>query len=127
MNSVTSAEARLLTVTIPLRPMAAPRMTQRSKWLPKNQEYLAWKEAVGLMLSMAMKGREPEWGPVTLRLRFVYKGRSPGDISNVLKAIEDAGNHIVWQDDRQVRRVEMEMVKGRNERIELEVEVLLHG
>ena len=114
----------MLIVTIPLRPMAAPRMTQRSKWRPRNQEYLAWKEAVGLVLGQAMKGQEPVTGPVALSVLFSYRGRSPGDLSNLLKAIEDAGNRILWLDDRQIRRVEAVMVKGRTERIGLVMRVM---
>ena len=128
MQVTSAAQARqeeaMLIVTIPLRPMAAPRMTQRSKWQPRNQEYLAWKEAVGLVLGQAMKGQEPVTGPVALSVLFSYRGRSPGDLSNLLKAIEDAANRILWVDDRQIRRVEAVMVKGRTERIGLVMRVM---
>jgi Holliday junction resolvase RusA-like endonuclease len=34
------------------------------------------------------------------------------DISNVLKAIEDGGNRLIWHDDRQLVRVEGRLVFG---------------
>lgn len=58
------------------------------------------------------RGRIPKMPPaVPLAVRFTFAGSSTGrrrqpDLSNLIKAVEDAGNGILWHDDRLIRGYE---------------------
>lgn len=80
-----------------------------------------WKGNAALFMSSAMAGRQPFAGPVTLTVTAYFScpksdesKRSPKperwslnakDLDNIVKAIGDAGNGVLWNDDRQVVEV----------------------
>lgn len=77
-----------------------------------------WKHHARRLLAAEMAGRKPLDGPLALLVTAVFpcpKGDrrktlavprrwhvQVPDGSNVLKAVEDAGNEIVWLDDKQI-------------------------
>ena len=63
-----------------------------------------WEELVATFASMAVKG-----GPYSdcfeVALTFYRKTKRKTDLDNLSKAVLDALNGIVWEDDRQVMRL----------------------
>lgn len=75
------------------------RMTQRGKYVRRNaQRYLASKASIGWQL----KQQRPLLldGKVSVRVECRYRAR--GDLDNILKALLDAANGILWTDDKQI-------------------------
>lgn len=86
------------------KPVPYVRMTQRGKFVrPEAKRYLASKDAFALQMRAQMGGREPLGRePLVVRLEFWYTGGPDHrrDLDNEIKAMLDAGNGIVWEDDR---------------------------
>ena len=110
-------------ITGPITPYT--RMTQRGKWTPRAQKYLASQKAIRLELAaqMAVNGwaRIPAGQPLVLRLTF-SAATHRNDLSNLTKAIEDAANGVVWDDDRWIDRIEAARTTGGDGIIVVEVD-----
>lgn len=116
----------MIDFTVPGRPVPAVRMTQRSKWVnPQAQRYLEYKEMVGWVARQRVEKMLE--GKVIAKFSFYLKphGRVP-DLSNLIKAAEDALNGIAWVDDRQVVGVEAWRYVSKEEPERLEVEIKPH-
>jgi Holliday junction resolvase RusA-like endonuclease len=50
---------------------------------------------------------------------------SPPDLSNLVKAVEDGLNRVVWEDDRQVRRIVAEKDWGERNAVEVTVHAVV--
>lgn len=87
----------------------------------KTTEAKAYEQAIAIAYKVAATGRQPENGPVGVRIRAGYpipisdskrvraekvtgqlRVTKKPDIDNVAKAVLDALNGIAWLDDRQV-------------------------
>lgn len=106
---------RMIEMLIPIAPMGAVRMTQRSKWAdPRAQSYLQYKQSMGYIVRNNIK--EPIKGPISVTLGFYYpipmswskKKKELAydllptvkpDIDNAVKGVFDALNKIAWEDD----------------------------
>ena len=99
----------LFTITGKVKPYV--RMTQRSKFAnPQAIQYLASKEAIAWQFKTAMAADvHAFWAAeVPLRVDIVFNvpnRKNTCDIDNLIKAIFDAGNGIVWPDDRWIDAV----------------------
>jgi Holliday junction resolvase RusA-like endonuclease len=111
----TMVSPRMIEIVIPIPPMGAVRMTQRSKWAdPKAKSYLHYKESLGFIARSTIK--EPIKGPISVTLGFYYpipaswskKKKELAydmlptvkpDIDNAVKGVFDALNKIAWEDD----------------------------
>lgn len=91
----------------PVKPYV--RMTRRGKYVnAQAQQYLASKDALRLQLKSGMQhsgyerlGREP------LRVEITFGSvNHRQDLDNLVKAVLDACNGIVWEDDRWVDMIE---------------------
>jgi Holliday junction resolvase RusA-like endonuclease len=90
-------------------PKARARVVSGHAYTPKRvREYEAAVAAAAREAVAAM----PSWrtdGPMSVRLA-VFRGARRGDLENYSKAICDAMNGVVYDDDRQI--VEMHLVVG---------------
>jgi Holliday junction resolvase RusA-like endonuclease len=106
------------------------RMTQHGKWTsPQAQEYLDSQHALGLQLrhQMARYGWDTLPGQTPLRVYVCFKfpgGFHNCDLSNLLKAVEDAANGIVYLDDRWIDAHVTRRMSGDSFETTFEVEVL---
>jgi crossover junction endodeoxyribonuclease RusA len=75
---------------VPGRAIPAARMTQRSKFAcARARKSLKFQEFIAWCARAEAKGRPPFSGPVELTCRFFFKDARHGDLSNLIKAIED--------------------------------------
>lgn len=91
---------------VPGRPVPAARMTQRSKFASaRARKSLEYQEYVAWCGRAAAKGAPAFLGPVELTCRFFFRDGRHGDLSNLIKAIEDGLQYGgIIKNDRQVIR-----------------------
>jgi len=73
-------------------PIPYERMTQRSKFLPRNKRYSSWKRYI-IGSWMEKFHRAPDFDPgETYRLDVIcyFKGENHGDPENIRKGVQDA-------------------------------------
>lgn len=97
-------------------PKGRPRVGKHGTYTPSKTK--AYENKVRIFARMACKA--PVSGPVAVRIKMYGKGR--GDIDNKIKAFLDSMNDIVFNDDRQVVRLEAERFPDGEPRAEVEVE-----
>jgi Holliday junction resolvase RusA-like endonuclease len=81
-------------------PKQRPRINGRRAYTPPRTK--AYETQVAWDARIAMQGREPLTGNVKVTLAFARKGKKRADIDNLEKAVMDAMNGIVFEDDQQV-------------------------
>jgi crossover junction endodeoxyribonuclease RusA len=80
---------------------------------------LAYKDKVGWAARQVIKA--PIEGPVGLGLlAYIAKGQ-PGDLDNIIKAIQDGLNGIAWIDDRQVVELQAKRIKAGPDRVVIRI------
>jgi Holliday junction resolvase RusA-like endonuclease len=111
---------------------ARPQPKERSRSTKRGHHYTP-QRTVNFELTVAAEFRrqypnhKPLTGPLGLSVdiqfakpKTVAKGywhTSPGDTSNIVKAIEDGLNRVAWLDDRQVAKQDVEKHWGDCDRI----------
>lgn len=118
-----------LKITITGRPV----IQQRARTFTNGGKVITWdptkKDRASLAQSLLV-GRQrgglysPYECELSLKVSFFYapKGRRP-DLSNMLKALEDSGNKVLWLDDHQIIHIDAWKHKCEvvQERTEIEV------
>ena len=103
------------------------RMTQGSLWTERSKRYLASQEALRVQMQnqMALNGWDmyPKEVPLKVRLVFGWCAHNC-DLSNLLKAVEDAANKVMWADDRWIDSITTEREAWGNLGLELWVEAV---
>jgi Holliday junction resolvase RusA-like endonuclease len=92
----TDSSGYVIVLDHPLFSKARPRMTRYgAAYMPP-----AYKEAQRSIrkLIISQWGREPLSGPIGLNVKVYGEGR--GDLDNIIGALMDAANSILWLDDR---------------------------
>lgn len=72
----------------------------RERWTPRATRYLGARDVLRAEIALSVRGQVgPRAGPLAVSLHF-HRWRQIGDIDNLAKAFLDAGNGILWPDDR---------------------------
>lgn len=93
-----------LELVIPGRPVPAQRMTQKSKWTKRAQRSLDYQEKIAWEWKVKARGKKLK-GPLKLSCDFYFNDKRHGDLSNLIKAVEDGlqyGN--AFDNDKQILR-----------------------
>ena len=91
-------------LTIPGRPVPAQRMTQKTKWTKRARESLNYQETVAWEWRRIAKDSKFE-GPVKLSCKFYFDDKRHGDLSNLIKAVEDGLQYgQAFDNDKQILR-----------------------
>lgn len=100
----------LISLTLEIPPVAASR-PRFSKWGTYNApKYERFKKQAKLLLSAGYRS-EPLAGPLEVNVAFNFEKPKSAkrpfpsvkpDIDNLLKAIFDAANGVLWEDDAQI-------------------------
>lgn len=87
---------------IPGHARPAARMTQKTKWTERARQGLEYQDRVGWY---AAANHVPKYdGDVVLTCRFTFSTKRHGDLSNLVKAIEDGLQYAnVLINDKQVK------------------------
>jgi len=80
-------------------PKKRPRVTSRGAFMPPG--YQDWKQETAYQMRQHYL-QEPMQGHVAVAIDIVAKRKPRGDIDNLAGAILDAGNGVLWTDDRQI-------------------------
>lgn len=83
------------------------------------------EEAIRWAIKSQNPGLNPTDEPVEVSVRFY--GERLGDIDNLAKLVLDAGNGVIWQDDRQVRLLSAALIEDAVPRTEIIVMTAREG
>lgn len=104
------------------------RMTQRGKWInPQAREYLESKKAIAWIIAQQMRLNEwemlPGQTPLTVSIEFEQpRALHRADLDNQVKAILDAAQGVVYQNDCWVDCIQASRRLGTHSRVTLRVE-----
>ena len=120
----------MIKFTADLEPVPFPRPSTNGKRRYNPPRYSTFKDVIGHLAKIAMKGQAPFTGAIKLTAD-VYVKREPtslnsGDWDNHGKAISDALSKIVYGDDRQIVDGHIRLFKG-EPKIIICVEELTNG
>ena len=97
------------------------RMTQRSKFTKRAKIYLASQQGIQVQLRNQMNNSSwdmlPGQTPLKVSLLIWCKKVHTKDSDNQLKAVFDAGNKIIYPDDRWIDRLRLERYEGEDKAI----------
>ena len=103
------------------------RMTQGSLWTDRSKRYLASQTALRLQMQSQMALNNWTMFParLSLKLRVTFGWCvHTHDLSNLVKAVEDAANKVIWADDRWIDSITADRERWGNLGLELWVEAL---
>lgn len=115
----------MILIDAPIKPIPFKRTEGHGKRRYNAKRYSDFKEELGWYATLAMKKRRPIRGAIYLRLKVYKKLRGVlkacwGDVDNFLKATLDSLNGICYEDDAQVKKIEVEKFYGKP-RLEIEL------
>jgi crossover junction endodeoxyribonuclease RusA len=92
-------------------PCPRPRVTRDGKHTYNPARYETWRTECGLIASVEMDGT-PVTCDVALLIRVRVPDKRHGDLDNYVKAVGDALEGVVFENDKQVKRIEAELCVG---------------
>ena len=91
-------------ITIPGRPVPAQRMTQKTKWTRRSRRSLEYQKQIAWEYKVVAKALKLE-GPLKLTAKFFFRDKRHGDLSNLIKAVEDGLQYgQAFNNDKQIIR-----------------------
>jgi Holliday junction resolvase RusA-like endonuclease len=72
----------------------------------------AWEDAVAWQIRAALRAGEPIAGDVAVELAFYREKNHRADLDNLVKAVSDAMNGLVYRDDAQIVRYQSSVQYG---------------
>lgn len=106
---------------LPLQPKARPRFSKVAYTAPTYREWM--KQCKAILSEWWV--RPPLQKGEVIAVHFLFRGPGTSDLDNLQGAVMDAGNGIIWADDRVtvLRRIEAEWEKSpkNNQSIHLKV------
>lgn len=94
------------------KPKGRPRMNTRTGKAYTPAKTRAYEEFAAYTFRLAMQGSEPIEGDVSMTLEFYRKDNVRADIDNMIKAVADSANGIVYDDDKQIVSLQARVVYG---------------
>lgn len=112
----------LIQVPGPPVPKGRPRVTRRGTFTPKRTA--EYESRVRDAMEMAVKAYDwPTDREYRVRIA-IYRERRQGDAINFAVSVQDAGNGICWDDDRQIQHVEVMRFDGEEPRTLVDIETV---
>jgi Holliday junction resolvase RusA-like endonuclease len=113
--------------TVPLEPLNVNHAYAPARWgkrhgFRKTDEASTYQEQIAYRAKVAMQRREPFTGTCRVVLTLVYS-ENRCDIDGALKLILDALQGVVYRNDRQIRRLVVDKVVGRDRTPCIELEI----
>lgn len=106
--SADTADKITFTVDVQPLPKQRPRVVNGHAHTPTRTR--TYERTVGWLARAAMRGQPPLRGDVAVTLEFLRKGTRRADLDNMIKAVLDGLNGIVYEDDLQVVRISSRVV-----------------
>ena len=120
----------MIEIEIPYNPISAPRPRVARGRVYYDQRYDVWRAIVSHFGKLAMRGKPPLKGSLSVSLHFYKKitptSKSFGDVDNLSKAVLDALNGICYEDDSQIVELYIEKNRADKPRCEIEIGQLVH-
>lgn len=110
--------------TVPGRPVPAQRMTQKTKWTRRSRRSLEYQEKIAWEWKAVARAVTLK-GPLKLTAKFFFKDKRHGDLSNLIKAVEDGLQYGgAFENDKQILRYGKDtgIYYDDEERAEIEIE-----
>ena len=109
-----------ISLTLPMPPSTNRIWRTSGQRVYRSAEYVQFLNDVGMTCNIA-RLPAPTAAPVELRMKF-YMARTNGDVTNRIKALEDALKGFCYVDDLQVVRGSFErLMDAKRPRVEVEV------
>lgn len=113
-----TAETLAFTVYGQPLPKARPRIVGKRAYTPEKTK--AWESQVAWVVRAAMGDIQPLTGDIGVSLVFHRVGKRRADLDNLTKAVLDALNGILYEDDKQVNKIEAAVqYKSNKPRVEI--------
>ena len=101
-------------------PKRRPRVANGHAYTPARTR--AYESTVGWAARLCMGDRDPLDGDLDVEIALYRKGVRRADLDNLIKAVADGCNGIVWRDDAQIVSLRARVVYGdKQPRAEVEV------
>lgn len=92
------------------KPKARPRVTSRGTYMPGG--YQDWLNETRFLMQRELAGMPPASGKLAVRILVQAPSKPRGDLDNLAGGILDAGNHVIWPDDRFIYDLAITYRKG---------------
>jgi len=124
-NLVLGIDPAPLTFNVPMRcaTKARPRVTSKGTFMPND--YVQWKQTFGVYATKYCRLLSFP-GDVSVSIIAQFKQVPRGDADNYAGAVLDALNGITWADDRQVKDLHIQVVRGATDSITVDIQAWQH-